>query len=310
MIVLGLDFGGTKVAAGIVDLEARRLVAAAQAPTPPDAAAALTAALTLSRSLPGIDAITGIGVSFGGHVRANHILRSVQVAGWEDFPLDVRLREQFGLLPVRIANDANGVALAEWRFGAARDVHSFLYVTVSTGIGGGVVIDGSLFEGKNGMAGEIGHVIVEPEGPLCGCGKRGCLEALAAGPAIARRAAQLLAQPPDTSGGQALVLTAKAVAQLAAAGNEPARQALIEAATYLGRALGNALDVLDLDCVVLGGGVTRSGDLWWQHVRAAARAAALVWDAPPDLRCSALGDYEGIWGAAALIMDELAGVRA
>ena len=148
MYALGLDFGGTKLAAGVVDLDTRLLLDAVQMPTPPTPAEACECLLAQSQRLSGIDSIQGIGVSFGGHVRANRIFRSVQVAGWEDFPLVTAIQARFGALPVQIANDANAVALGEWRFGAAQDARSLLYVTVSTGIGGGLVIDGKLYEGQ------------------------------------------------------------------------------------------------------------------------------------------------------------------
>lgn len=305
MYALGLDFGGTKLTAGVVDLAARRIVDVVQVPTPSTAVEASESLLTESQHLNGIGSIRGIGVSFGGHVRENRILRSVQVAGWEDFPLVTALQARFGALPVQIANDANAVALAEWRFGAARDVRSLLYVTVSTGIGGGIVIDGKLYEGRNGMAGEIGHTLVAPDGPLCPCGKRGCLEAVAAGPGIARRMAELSAGQASNLLPGGRELTARDVARAAAEGNDFARQALSEAGAYLGTALANAVDLLDVDCIVIGGGVTRSGDLWWRTMKEAAQAAVFRWHSAIDLRPSGLGDYEGIWGAVALITGTL-----
>mgnify|MGYP001206376804 CR=1 FL=1 len=302
MYALGLDFGGTKLAAGVVDLDARRIVDVVQIPTPPNAVQSCDALLSESLHLKGIGAIQGIGVSFGGHVRENRILRSVQVAGWEDFPLVTALQARFGALPVQIANDANATALAEWRFGAGQDVRSLLYVTVSTGIGGGIVIDGRLYEGRHGAAGEIGHTLVAPDGPLCPCGKRGCLEAVAAGPAIARRAVELFSERLPGSSPE---LTARDVARLAAEGDDLARQALREAGIFLGTALANALNLLDMDCIVVGGGVTRSGDLWWQAVKDAAKDAVFRWHSAPDLRLSGLGEHEGIWGGVALIAGTL-----
>ena len=193
-LVLGLDLGGTKLAAGLVDLAATRLIDAAQTPTRRASGAAVTLVdmLDLVERLQAVDQITGVGVSFGGHVRDNQILRSLHVRGWSDFPLLEELRSRFAGCDVNIANDANAMAMGEWKFGAGRGASSLLYLTVSTGIGGGIILDGQLVEGHSGMAGEIGHTKVVPDGPLCTCGGHGCLEALAAGPAVVRHAQTLL----------------------------------------------------------------------------------------------------------------------
>jgi glucokinase len=304
-LALGLDFGGTKLAAGIVDLATERLVAAGQTDTPENAGGevACQTMIDLAMTLAGGDRIDRIGVSFGGHVRQNRILRSVQVAGWVDFPLAQRLAGHFGALPCRIANDGNAMALGEWRFGAGQGADSLLYILVGTGIGSGLVWGGQLYEGSSGLAGEFGHVVAVPDGPLCPCGKRGCLEAVAAGPAIARQAAEALAGPAAVRSAlpERTPLTAKIVAELADQGDELARAILSQAARQVGLAVGNAVNLIDVERVVIGGGVSRSGELWWQALRRAAHETIIPWRDQIDIRCSELGEFEGVWAAVALV---------
>ncbi len=304
-LALGLDFGGTKLAAGVVDLAARRMVEAVQVPTrhASSAAEGLADMLALVDRLRHLDGVTGVGVSFGGHVRGNRVLRSLHVPGWADYPLLEALQARFPACEVRIANDANTMAMGEWKFGAGQGASSLLYLTVSTGIGGGVILDGGLVEGHSGMAGEIGHTKVVPDGPLCPCGGHGCLEAVAAGPAIVRRAEALLAAQP---GPASLLrahgpLTSKIVADCAAQGDDVATAVLVEAGSYLGIGIANALTLLDVERVVIGGGVSRAGPLWWDAVLHAVQANLLPWSSPMDIRRSELGASEGIWGAAALV---------
>jgi glucokinase len=249
------------------------------------------------------DQITGIGVSFGGHVRHNKILRSLHVRGWSDFPLLEALRARFGDREVRIANDANAMAMGEWKFGAGRGANSLLYLTVSTGIGGGIILDGELVEGRSGLAGEIGHTKIVPDGPLCTCGGHGCLEAVAAGPAIVRHARALLAAQPTVSSllRDHALLTAKTIADRAHQGDELATSILITAGQYLGSGIANALNLLDVERVVIGGGVSRSGPVWWDAVLQTIHANVLPWQEVADVRRSEFGVHEGIWGAAALL---------
>ena len=194
---LALDFGGTKLAAGVVSISTGELLAFGRVDTPGEkgAEAVFDAMISLAHRLDLIASIDGIGVSFGGHVHDGQILRSLQVSGWERFPLEKRLGMAFGISEIRIANDANAAALGEWRFGAGKGSESMLYVTVSTGIGGGLILGRALYPGWRGMAGEIGHMKVAPDGPRCTCGRRGCLKSVSSGPAIARRARELMSRP-------------------------------------------------------------------------------------------------------------------
>src|SRR6185437_1068340 len=190
---LGLDFGGTKLAAGLAD-ESGRLVAFGRCPTDPAAGrdGAIAALRRLVETFPTSDgAPTASGVSFGGPVDpvCRRTLLSHHGPGWEEFALVDRV-EEIWRSPAKMENDANAAALGECRYGAGRGYRHVLYLTVSTGIGAGIVIDGELYRGARGLSGELGNTIVMPGGPRCPCGKRGCLEAVASGPSIARAYAE------------------------------------------------------------------------------------------------------------------------
>lgn len=306
MLVLGLDFGGTKLAAGVGRVGSGALLATRRRPTDVAAGARgdLDAMLAMSHDLlaavGGAGELAAVGVCFGGQVDAARgvVIVQMHVPGWEMFPLRDALAAHFGV-PAAVENDGNAAALAEHRFGAGRGRPSLLYLTVSTGVGGGLVLDGRIFEGAHGLAGEIGHMLVASGGPLCPCGRRGCLEAVAAGPAIARAArAALAAAPERQSALRALpTITAKDVAEAAAVGDGVAREVLDVALDYLGLGVANAAVLLDPGCVVLGGGVTRMGEPLFARVRGAVQARVF---APCDVLPAQLGDDVGIWGGIAV----------
>ncbi len=309
---LALDFGGTKLSAALAvadQVAAHQWLTVQRRRLPPGATAATSWAMMRAladQALAGL-APTAVGVSFGGpvDVLAGRVRRSHHVPGWDDFPLRDRAQAEWGV-PAQIENDARAAALGEWCLGAGQGCESLLYVTVSTGVGGGWVVGGRLWPGADGLAGEIGHLTLQPDGPLCACGRRGCLEALAAGRAIARRARECVqADPP---GGQALLalvgghleaVTAEHVAQAAAQGDALAGRVLSEAAQALGQGLGRALTLMNPQRVVLGGGVTKAGDRYWQRVRQTA-AAAVFAGQTVDIVPAALGDNAPLWGAVVL----------
>jgi len=299
--VLGLDFGGTKLAAGVLDYESGTMACAAWTET----RAALGAATAVDDMLELIAALghagdwQRVGVSFGGHVYDNQILKSLHVEGWRNYPLERRLQHALKVNSIRIFNDANAAAFGEWRFGAGRGVDSLLYVTVSTGIGGGVILNSQLWDGAAGMAGEIGHMQVVDGGPICSCGRQGCLEALAAGPAIARRAALSGVQLAASAGAQQ-TLSARQVAQQADSGDQVAQQVLVECARYLGIGLANAANLLDVQLVIVGGGVSQAGALWWRTLQETFQSRILDRHRPIALMPTELGDYAAVYGAAAL----------
>jgi len=224
----------------------------------------------------------------------------------------ISLTEWFGArlkAPIIVENDACAAALGEHAQGAGRGSRVMLYVTVSTGIGGGVVADGRLFTGSAGHAGEFGHQVAVPEGgDPCSCGGRGCLESVASGPAIARRARRMaldgLGRPMlALAGGDPDALTAEIVAEAARAGDAAARAIWAETGRYLGIGVANAVVLYDADCVVLGGGVTRAGELLFEPTRRHALARVMPrLNRDVRIEAAALGDDVGVIGAIAAAM--------
>ena len=308
-LILALDFGGTKHAAATVGRgerawRARRQAAATTGGTMADDMALM---LRLAAEVLAGERPAAVGVSFGGPVdfEAGTVRLSHHVRGWENMPLARRLADELGA-PALVDNDANVAALGEYRFGAGQGCDSLLYVTVSTGVGGGWVLGGQIWRGHDGMAGEIGHTVVDPAGPRCLCGKRGCVERMASGPYLAKDARGLMAADPERgaallalAGGDAAALTAQHVAQAAAQGDPLARELLGRVGHSLGVGLGNAANLMNPQRFVLGGGVTKSGELFWESVRAAARATALP-EVQFEIVPAGLVDDAPLWGAAAL----------
>lgn len=310
--LLALDFGGTKHTAAVVHSGEHQWETHRRVLLPPhlDANQDFENMCALAWELLAGEQPAAIGVSFGGPVHAvtGVVHRSYHVPGWEDAPLRNRLETEFGA-PTRVDNDANVAALGELRFGAGRGHDSLLYMTVSTGVGGGWILHGRPWHGAGGMAGEIGHTVVDPNGPLCACGKRGCLERLASGPHIAQRARESLEARPHRGrvlrrlvGNDLESVTAQLVSQAAAQGDELAWEALELAGWALGVGIGNAANLVNPQRFVLGGGVTKSGDRFWGVMCRVARETALP-EVHFDVVPAALGDDAPLWGAVALAQD-------
>lgn len=314
MILLALDFGGTKHTVGVLKAGSRDWQARQQMPSPPgaDAHKDMDIVFSLARRLLGGVRPTAIGVSFGGPVDAgsNTVRLSHHVPGWENTPLGEILQEEFGA-PAQVDNDANVAALGEARFGAGRGYRSIFYITVSTGVGGGWLLDGRLWRGRDSMAGEIGHTVVQPDGPLCLCGKHGCVERLASGRYMAQDARQILLSEAESGailreacGGDLAALNGEAISRAAARGDSLALELLLRSAWAVGVGIGNAANLINPERFILGGGVTKAGQAWWQMLRQTARQTALpqvLFEIVP----AELGDDAPLWGAAALAMDLL-----
>jgi glucokinase len=300
--VLGLDFGGTKLAAGIVDTSTGRVVQSLRAATPAGGAETGWAAMRhladqlISQSKRPISAV---GVSFGGPVEADGrtVRLSMHIPGWEGMSLAERCEQAFEV-PGVIANDADAAGLAEYRFGAGQGCRHMLYLTVSTGIGGGVIINGALHRGEHAWAGEVGHMILKPDGPACACGGNGCLESLASGLSIAREARANI--PPSLKDRNPATITARDVAEAAAAGDVVAQQIWGTAMEWLGVGISSASNLLNPGVIVIGGGLTNAGEQLFGPVRRVMAYRAL--SKQVELRPAALGDVIGIMGGAALCM--------
>jgi glucokinase len=296
--VLGIDIGGTKLAVGVVDLATHVTLSTLVAPTPAaqGGGAVYQTIIDLCRKLPELARIEAIGVCFGGPVTRNRVMHSNHVPGWDNFSLAERLQADIAPVPVRIVNDANAIAWLEWTQRAASgNLQSLFYMTVSTGIGGGLILGHRIIEGRSGMASEIGHLILEPDGPVCTCGSRGCLEALAAGPAISHAYAQRTGH----------TLAARDIAECAREGDGAAQLVLERSGRYVGRALAALNVLLDVDLVVIGGGVSRSGPVWWDAVEAQLKADTLPWSQPPALSPSTFGELEGVLAGAVATQNTL-----
>lgn len=297
MIAASIDFGGTKLMLGFVDEEGH-ILGQETFPTPKEQGPEGVADFALEK-LHRLGKARGIGlercVGVGSTVPAlasskDGMLLYAPAHGWWDVPFARMLSERFHL-PARIANDVNACALAEQRFGLGRQLRNFLWVTVSTGVGSALILEGQLYEGTNGLAGEIGHFVLEPQGYPCGCGMRGCVEAIAAGPAIHRRALELGVQAAD----------AKEVAQKAAGGDERARQAIRASEDYLAQAFSYAVNLLDLDAVIVGGGVSQSLDL--PYIETCMRSMVIMRERRKvRVQATGLGYSAALVGAAALVL--------
>lgn len=314
-LLLALDFGGTKHSAAVLAPGSKTWLRHGRVYSPPGADAGYDrqAMLALAHSLLESRRPAAIGVSFGGPVDfLNGIVRlSHHVPGWENFPLAEWLQGELGA-PALVDNDANVAALGEHRRGAGQGFSSLLYMTVSTGVGGGWILDGKPWRGADGMAGEIGHTVIDPTGPVCLCGKRGCLERLASGPYLAQIAAEQIAEQPERgetllemAGGDPTAITALLLSQAAAAGDPLAWDVLQQGAWALGVAIGNAANLLNPQRFVLGGGVTKAGRRYWEVIRRTARQTALP-EIQFEIVPAQLGDDAPLWGAAALAQDLLA----
>ena len=304
-----VDVGGTHIRVALYPVGETRPVAhrriATQGPELPHERLA-----ALLRDLwPSQGTVRGIGVASPGPLDPYRgvILATPNIPQWRDFPLRAYLEERFGV-PVVVDNDANAAAVAEWRYGAGRGHHHLLYLTISTGIGGGVIVADRLLRGAAGLAGELGHLTVLPDGPLCGCGQRGHLEALASGPAIARAAeAELDRGTPSSLADLPRPLTAAQVAQAAQAGDALARAVFQRAAHFLGRAIADYLHIFNPTIVVLGGGVVQAGAVLLEPLEEALRQGVMTpaYLQNLTLTTAQLGDDVGLLGALALLRETL-----
>jgi glucokinase len=308
-LACGIDVGGSKIAGGVVDehgtvLEELRVVSPAT-----DAAAIEQAIESLVTELRSRHAIAAIGVGAAGYIdKARAVVMFAPNLAWRDLDLKADLQAKLDL-PVVVENDANAAAWGEFQFGAGHDVDDLLLVTVGTGVGGGVVLDGNLYRGAFGVGAEIGHMRVVPDGILCGCGNYGCLEMYASGSALVRdvraaaRAGSLLAADlVDRAGGDPAAITGPLVTDAARAGDPFAIEHLATLGRWLGEGIASLTAVLDPAVVVVGGGVSAADDLLLEPTRRAFAAQLTGRGHRPmlDIRKARLGNRAGLIGAADL----------
>ena len=315
---LGVDIGGTKVAAGLVDASGT-ILSQTRVPMPAreDAAAGFAAVASAINSIfterpESRDALAGIGICAPGPLdpRTGMILNPPNVPCWRNFPLAAEVERAFGLR-ARVDNDANAAALAEALWGAAVGYRNVFYATLGTGIGTGIVFDRRIYHGRTGSAAEGGHLSIDYRGPQCGCGKRGCIEALCSGPAIASRARARLSessgrsQMRELTSGDMNCLTAEMVAQAFRQNDVIAREVLEETADLLTVWLGNVIDFLEPDVMVFGGGVAQLMSGFFDRIRATLpRWTINAHCTEIPLLLAKYGSDAGIAGAAALCRTE------
>lgn len=312
------DIGGTKVLAAVMAADGTvlsRSTLPSRAQGGPQAVVEQTVK-ALRQALRGAGKaatdMVGIGIACAGLVDAERgvVVTSPNLPAWHRVPLAQCMEAALGVRTL-LANDANAAALGEHRFGAGRGASHMIFVTVSTGIGGGLVLGGKLYTGAWGTAGEIGHTIVESGGPRCACGREGCLEALASGTAMARDAIQRLtagepSQLLELAGGHLEEVTAELIGQAAGVGDNLAREVVERAATYLGIGLGNLVNLLNPEVIVVGGGVSRLGEMLLAPTRKAMQAHAFPF-AVEGVRLvqASLGEMAGVMGMASYVMEAL-----
>ncbi len=317
-LFLGLDLGATKISVALVDISGKIMARdRRETPSARGVAAvveALKEAAQVVMAQGGVvpAQVKAVGLCTPGPIDAvkGVVTHPPNLPGWRDVPLGRLVEEALGKA-VFLENDGNAATLGERRFGAGRGSHHMIYVTVSTGIGGGFILNGELYSGATGAAGEIGHMTILPDGPLCGCGNRGCLEALASGTAIARQARERVAGGAptlmaDLVEGHLDRLSAKVVAQAAERGDIQAQEILAEAMNYLGIGMANLVNLFNPQLMVIGGGLSKMGARLFDPVRrviqerafpVAAQAAKVV--------AAELGDDVGVVGAATVAMVRL-----
>jgi glucokinase len=326
--VLGVDIGGTKLAT-VLAARTGEIVHKVRRPTeaqrgPEFGLARIVAMLHENLECGGVapEDVIGIGAACGSPMDAERgiVLGPPNLPTWNPAPVKETLEAEFGLL-TRLENDANAGALAEWLFGAGRGRRSVVYMTMGTGIGGGLVLDGRLYRGANGNAGEVGHMRVVPYGgPRCPCGKRGCLEAFCSGPAIARRTQEALIGPRHLRGdgdlgdghlitelaGSVEAVTAEHLFAAARQGDALALSLVDETAHYMGVGLANVIQAINPEVIVLGTIATEQGDFFLDRVRRVVRAE--TWPQMYEvvqILPSPLGDRVGDYAAISIILQDL-----
>jgi len=308
-LTIGLDIGGTKINGGVVDGDGVILVKGRKDTPAHDPAAIVDEAADLIRELSTGLTIDAVGVACAAFINrsGSMVLFSPNLA-WRDEPLKQRLESVLDL-PVVIENDANAAAWGEFRFGAAAEVDDMVMVTVGTGIGGGIVVDGVLLRGAFGVAAELGHMRAVPDGIRCGCGNRGCWEQYASGSALLREARELVASGTphaarlsELCAGDPAALSGPDITRAAAEGDPAAVELLADLGAWIGEGMASVAAVLDPELIVLGGGVSEAGALLIDPALAAFRRQLTGRGHRPEARfaLASLGNDAGIVGVADL----------
>jgi glucokinase len=309
-LTIGIDVGGTKVLGGVVD-EAGKVLTTARKDTPRQGGSALTQTIAdVAKELLEQYSVASVGVSAAGFVSSDRktMLATPNIADWNGVDLDNQLSTLIGL-PVVIENDANAAAWGEAKFGAGKNQDHMMMLTVGTGIGGGIVVNGALYRGAFGIAAEFGHMRVVPEGHICGCGARGCFEQYASGNALLRHAREAINASPEVArnllsrgDGTVAGLTGQAITDAARDGDPVALAAFNTTGQWLGAGIASLAVLLDPACVVIGGGVIDAGEILLKPTRESLeRNMPFAGKHPyPQIIAAQLGNEAGLVGVADL----------
>lgn len=311
---IGLDLGGTKILAALIDRDGISRYETQCDTLPQEGVqAVISRMVTLVETLlreggVGIDQVRGIGIATAGIIDTKRqMVVYASNLEWRDVPIGDLLQHRFRV-PVQLINDANAAAVAEWKWGAARGTDDMIYVTISTGVGAGIINGGRLLTGVGDSAGEFGHISIDPNGPLCACGNRGCLENYVSGLALAKQAQEQL-QHGASSQLTTLIhgisdITAKNIGEAAQNGDAFSAELLKRAGRFLGVGLTNLIHLFNPELLVFGGGVMKSGKMMLQEAQAViqerciSRMAAQV-----RMEWSAVGEGAGVKGGAGLFFE-------
>ena len=309
-LTIGIDVGGTKVLGGVVD-ESGKVLTTARKDTPRQGGSALTQTIAdVAKDLLQQHSVASVGVSAAGFVSSDRktMLATPNIADWNGVDLDHQLTALIGL-PVVIENDANAAAWGEAKFGAGKNQDHMMMLTVGTGIGGGIVVNGALYRGAFGIAAEFGHMRVVPDGHICGCGARGCFEQYASGNALLRHAREAINASPEVArnllsrgDGTVAGLTGQAITEAARDGDAVALAAFNTTGQWLGAGIASLAVLLDPACVVIGGGVIDAGDILLKPTRESLeRNMPFAGKHPcPEIIAAQLGIEAGLVGVADL----------
>ena len=317
LLVLAIDLGGTKIASAIIsnegDVLARdyRLTLADEGVEPVISRILLAIEHLVKKCKVGLSQLDSISIAAAGAIDSERglVTSSPNLPGWHDVPLRGVVRERFGL-DTFLVNDASAAAMGEHRLGVGRGTTNLIYITVSTGIGGGIIINDRLYLGTSGAAGEIGHMTIDVNGPRCYCGNYGCLEEMASGRAIAREAIRRIRDGENSAltdivAGKIEDITAKEVSQAAQGGDRLALEVVSQAANYLGVGIVNVVNIFNPEMIVIGGSVAKMGELLLNPVRQLVREKAFELSAQAvPIVPAGLGDDVGLLGAAVFALEQ------
>ncbi len=315
--ILGIDLGGTKILTAVADTQGNMLSRDHSVTPAKEGQDVVVKSIleSVDRALEQAHisaadlAAVGVGAPGLSNPESGILFTSPNLPGWKDVPLRDIVERELGKEAFLI-NDANAAAVGELYFGAGKGARNFVYITVSTGIGGGIIIDGKIYTGSTGTAGELGHMVIDDEGPQCNCGNRGCWETLASGTALARESRHRIKEGAATSilkyaDGNIEKINAEAIHEAAQAGDKLANELIAQTAYYLGVGLANLINIFNPEVIIIGGGLSNIGDILLEPAseEAKRRAFKQAYQAVRFARAQ-LGRNSGVLGAAAFALEQ------